>query len=255
MKLATEMLKPVLVFVILISILGDNVIAETQQPLITDSKSEIKPLTVNINKCRLNGYSIKFDVLHGSDKVGSASRTLVVNEGVTTLSTALEASIAFFTFSQREQSKLLAYPELGFVSAHYLKTKKKPFHKKNTIVYSIKQKEQFSKNISEVVYDPLSVYEHLRELVCSGLKEDVSLMVQTEKEVEQYQFTYKELHKLNLSIGDIEAVLMVRTRNTSTRETSVWFDINNHYIPVKIQQEKGGETQATIVATALDLNQ
>jgi len=255
MKLIVAKRKTLLVFITLIAIFGNGAIADTQQLAFSDPKRERKPLSVNKNKCRLNDYSIRFDVMHDRIKVGFAMRKLLLTEDVTTLYSNVEASLAFFTFSQTEQSKLLNYPTHGFASAHYVKTKKKPLHKTNTFEYSVTQKEPFSKAMSEVIYDPLSVYDSLRELVCSGLKEDVSLNVQTGKEVELYQFTYKGIHKLNLSIGDVEAVLMVRTRNTSTRETSVWFDINNHYIPVKIQQEKGGETQATIVAMALDLNQ
>jgi hypothetical protein len=254
MKLIIAKRKTLLIFITLIPIFGSGAIAETQQFIFSEPKPEKKSLFVNLKKCRLNAYSIGFDVMHDRIKVGFAKRELLLSEGVTTLSSNLKASYAFFTFTQTEQSKLSTYPTNGFASAHYLKTRKKPFHKQSRTEYSIVQKEPFSRIRPEVIYDPLSVYDHLRELVCSGLKEDVSLNVQTDTDVDLYHFTYKGLHKLNLPTGDVKAVLMVRTRNTSTRETSVWFDINTYYLPVKIQQTKDGDTQAAIVATALDVN-
>lgn len=198
---------------------------------------------INVEACRLNNYHIKFNVMDGKKKAGKAERRLWRQGNNMQLHSKVKASVAFMTFEQSEQSELSAYVSNGLQSVNYSKTKKKPFKKAKTNTYAIDR-----------VFDPLSVYDHLRELVCSGLSSNIVLNVQDEKRINAYQFSYHGKHKLSLPLGEVDAVLVKRTRPTSTRETSIWFDTNNHYLPVQIQQEKEGETQATLVAKSVSVN-
>jgi hypothetical protein len=252
MELAREKYNKLLCLIGLMLLIANYAKADIQQEILADTVFEIVQPSVDVAKCRLESYSVTFDVMDRKRKVGSANRKLSSLNSQTTLSSSLSASVAFLSFSQSEQSTLSRYEDRGFESDEYLKTRKNPFKKATTTRYEISQNHS-EKDVEDVlvsVFDPLSVYDHLRELVCSGLTTNTLLLVQEEREIETYQFVYKGAQRLQLPVGDIDSILMVRTRSTSTRETSIWFDINNYFIPVKIQQEKDGDTQAVLLANA-----
>lgn len=210
---------------------------------------------IDVERCRLSNYEVSFDVKDGSRSAGKAKRTLKYAENTMRLHTDLRASLAFLKFTQSEDSTLSDYQSSGFISTEYIKTRKKPFKSKETTRYAIEQpmaEKHATTETSEAIFDPLAVYDHLRELVCSGLNKDITLKVQDENEVDSYTFIYKGEQTLELPIGSVETLLVVRVRSTSTRETAIWFDKNNNYLPVKIQQTKDGEIQATLVANAIN---
>lgn len=212
-----------------------------------DGDGESGILNINTLQCRLKSYELQFDLIRDEYNVGQAERSLKsLNNTGMQLQSNVTASVAFMEFVQKEISELPNYTANGLVPVKYTKQQKKPFKSKTTKSYLIKQ--DVSSNRS---FDPLSVYDHLRELVCSGLKTDITVDVQEQKEKTQYHFLYKGKHTISLPIGDVDTVLMIRTRKTSSRETSIWFDINHNYVPVKIQQVNNGENQAILMATKI----
>lgn len=206
---------------------------------------------IEAKKCRLANYMIKFDLLHGESNVGKATRELkqANKHSDVHLLSSLTASMAFVKFIQKERSVMKDYIDTGFYSSEFSKYVKKPFKKEIKQIYTI---DALDSNNGLTLLDPLSVYDHLRELACSGLKANITLNVQEEKEVTQYHFEYKGEETLQLPMGEAQTIFFVRTRKTSTRETSIWFNINQYFLPVKIQQEKDGDTQAVLVAKSID---
>ncbi|MEQ3657840.1 MAG: DUF3108 domain-containing protein [Glaciecola sp.] len=237
-----------LYLVALIVFSGPLAIAADREVEHANAQSDSSNLLIDIEKCRLSGYSVLFDIMEGSKRVGKASRTLTTADKLTQLSSHVEASIAFLSFTQSEQSTLDDYPSAGFASNQYLKSRKKPLSKTKTTKFSIAQNSLPNGKAKHAIFDPLSVYDHLRELVCSGLKQDLALEVQEETEIQRYYFEYRGLQQLQQGNITKDAILMVRTRPASSRETFVWFDTNNRFLPIKIEQEKNGKTQATLVA-------
>jgi hypothetical protein len=209
------------------------------------------PLIINIKVCRLANYIVKFDLIRGNSSVGKAIRELkqVNKNGDIHLLSNLTASMAFMKFIQNERSILIDYKENGLYSSEYSKYTKKPFKKEVKQTYLVN--ERATRNVTRI-FDPLSVYDHLRELACSGLRTNITLNVQEEKEVSQYHFEYKGEQFLQMPMGGAETILFVRKRKTSTRETSIWFNKSNHFLPIKIQQKKAGDTQAVLVAKSID---
>jgi hypothetical protein len=217
------------------AILNDTIVVETPAP------------SIDLKKCRLANYVVKYEAKRGNTTVGHASRELkkVSKDGDMQLLSNLSASMAFMKFIQKERSLLRQYEETGLYSTEYSKSTKKPFRSETSNTYTI-YKTPSEKNIGS--FDPLSVYDHLRELVCSGLRSDISLKVQDENEVIEYYFEFRGEQTLEIPMGVLQTILFVRTRKTSTRETSIWFNKNFHFLPVKIEQEKDGDIQAVLVA-------
>ncbi len=210
-------------------------------------------LTINTEQCRLRNYAIEFDVMRDNSNIGRASRELIQDsKGLdASLVTALTASKIFMEFIQNERSLLPEYDARGFHSSEYSKMVKKPF--KSTVENTFLVNLDTSANTADLL-DPLSVYDHLRELVCSGLREDVIFKVQEDAEIANYYFKYRGEQTIALPKHTAETLLFVRTRKTSTRETSIWFDKNKYFIPVKIEQKKDGDTQALLLATTIGVN-
>lgn len=240
-------------FVSLIFYFGGMPVAASTEVKQEPAQSSIPSLNVDVGKCRLSGYSVLFDVMEGSKRVGQANRTLSSADGAASLSSHLEASIAFLSFTQSEQSILGHYQSLGFVSDKYIKKRKRPLSKTKITRFTVTQNSLHGDEPTGALFDPLSVYDHLRELVCSGLQNNVSLNIQEEKKIETYHFTYKGIKQLRQANRLIDTILMVRTRPSSSRETFVWFDANSHFLPVKIKQEKNGDTQAVLVANSIEV--
>jgi len=207
--------------------------------------------TINIKKCRLTEYFIVFDVIRDSFIVGIATRALkpANKDNYFMLSSSLTASMAFMKFTQKENSVLKSYNHTGFYSSEYSKFSKKPLKKE--IKYRYPVNTSVSSGVNRT-FDPLSVYDHLRELACSGLTHDIKLNVKEKNEVTQYYFEYKGEQVLTITKGEAETILFVRTRKTSNRETSIWFDVNRDFLPVKIQQDKDGEIQAVLTAKSIN---
>jgi hypothetical protein len=207
-----------------------------------------------LSACRIRHYNVEYEVKDGEKTVGDAKRVLSSIDGVTSLHSRVDASIAFLKFSQTEESILTNYQSKGLVPEQYTQVKKKPFKKAKTTSFSILQTNTVDDELSVSVFDPLTVYDHLRELVCLGLRDDVELTVQDGKNTEQFQLSFKGQETLLLPIGNVEVLLMVRTRKTNSRETSIWFDVNRQFLPVKIEQAKDGDKQATLVASSVKVD-
>ena len=159
--------------------------------------------------------------------------------------------MGFVKFIQKEQSTLPQYLDLGVYSSSYTKQVKKPFKKEKSEQYVVN--DMLASGI-DMAFDPLTVYEHLRELVCSGLRGDITLMVQEKEKRLLYYFEYKGEAAVSTSNGNMLAYHFTRKRKTSTRETSIWFAHQQHFLPMKIEQEKDGDTQALLIATSISVN-
>nr|WP_297347425.1 DUF3108 domain-containing protein [uncultured Glaciecola sp.] len=207
-----------------------------------------------LSDCRLGHYDVEYEVKDGERKAGDAKRVLSSIDGVTSLYSRIDASIAFLQFSQSEKSILPNYQLKGLVPEEYTQVKKKPFKKVKTTSFSILQTNSVDDDLSSPIFDPLTVYDHLRELVCLGLREDVELKVQDGQNTENFQFSFKGQESLQLPIGSADAILMVRTRKTNSRETSIWFDMNRQFLPIKIEQKNDGDAQATLVASSVKVD-
>lgn len=215
------------------------------------SEMQALPVTViNLEQCRLANYIVEFDIKRGSSNVGNAVRGLKTAEQGKDmiLFSSLKASMAFLTFSQQERSVIAHYENVGFYSSEYTKQVKKSFRRATDENYVINPIE--GEHPADL-FDPLSVYDHLRELSCSGLRSNLTLNVKDENEIRPHYFEYQGEQILELPIGTTETLLFVRTRKTSSRETSIWFSINDHFLPVKIEQEKEGDTQGVLIATSI----
>lgn len=209
------------------------------------------PLLINIKSCRLANYIVKFDLMRGNSIVGKATRELkqANRDGDIHLLSSLKASMAFMKFIQNERSILSDYKEKGLYSSEYNKHTKKPFKKEVKQTYPVNER---STSNDLRILDSLSVYDHLRELACSGIRTNIILNVQKEQKISQYYFEYKGEQILQTPMGDTQTILFVRKRKTSTRETSIWFNKSNHFLPIKIQQNKAGDTQAVLVAKSIN---
>ena len=227
-------------------ILNQNIVVLAETPLI---KTFI-PVNL-VAACRLNNYLVQFDVMRGQAKIGKATRELTHTKHPKRLLSNFSASMAFLQFSQKEQSILPQYNEFGFYSSEYLKQTKKPFKSRQEERQFVN--ETMSKD-SNLLLDPLSVYEHLREQVCSGLRENVSFNVLNKNEIFTYYFEYRGLENLKLAQRTTKAFRFVRTRKTNARETSIWFAADYHFLPIKIEQQKDGDTQALLLATSAIAN-
>lgn len=197
------------------------------------------PLIINIKGCRLANYIVEFDLIRGNSNVGKATRELkqANKKGDFHLLSNLTASLAFMKFIQNERSVLSDYKENGLYSSEYSKYTKKPFKKEVKQTHPVN--DRATSNELRIL-DSLSVYDHLRELACSGLRINIILNVQKEQKVSQYYFEYKGEQILQIPMGEAQTILFVRKRKTSTRETSIWFNKSNHFLSIKIQQKKRG---------------
>jgi len=225
----------------------------TAQALPQHDKAPIADTTVpaiNIKECRLANYMVEFDLKRGNANVGNATRGLkqLSQSNDMSLFSSLTASMVFMKFTQKEYSVITNYDDLGFYSSQYIKQAKKPFKKEEKETYSVNQMvDEHPTNL----LDPLSVYDHLRELSCSGLRSNITLKVKEKKDIQPYYFEYKGERNLALPMGPTKTILFVRTRKTSRRETSIWFNKDYHFLPVKIEQQKDGYSQAVLTVKSI----
>jgi hypothetical protein len=254
MKITLDHCKLVLSCFVLLFILNNSALANygqsDQTPPALGSISNMQTFSA----CRIRHYNVEYEVKDGERTVGDANRVLSSIDGVTSLYSRVDASIAFLTFSQTEKSILPNYQLKGLVSEQYTQVKKKPFKKAKTTSFSILQTNSVDDDLSAPIFDPLTVYDHLRELVCLGLREDVELKVQDGKNTEKFQFSFKGQESLQLPIGSVDAILMVRIRKKNSRETSIWFDVNRQFLPIKIEQKNDGDAQAKLVASSVKVD-
>lgn len=202
-----------------------------------------KPLpAVDIKNCRVANCHLQYNAFKGHIKLGRATKQLSHESQTSqaTLLSTVRVSAGPLKFVQEEGSVLSQYDTLGFTTSTYTYKSKKPFKKFTRKEYAVNNLSPEKQSLlkTKTLLDPLAVYEHLRELVCSGLREDVNFKIKEDDGEQTYQFIYKGLQQLTLNKGTINTILLVRTRQNSSRETSIWFAIDKAFLPIKIVQKK-----------------
>jgi len=69
--------------------------------------------------------------------------------------------------------------------------------------------------------------------------------------VRRYEFTKLGDEEMEVPAGTFDTVKYRRQRPDSTRSTLIWYAKDHNYLPVRIEQQKRGETKITMVAMNL----
>ncbi len=83
-------------------------------------------------------------------------------------------------------------------------------------------------------------------------KNDFNYEVINKQELKPYNFKKSELEKINTKLGELNTIKVVRKREGSSRETTLWLAEKLHYIPVRIKQTKDGSTKFEMDIKKLD---
>lgn len=108
---------------------------------------------------------------------------------------------------------------------------------------------------ASLVQPPL--YDRLSSMlgVMQALSEDkreVALQVFDGDEIKQMRFEASNGELLSTPMGEIQALLVKRIRDNSSRKTLTWYAPSLNFLPVKIEQFKRGELVGRLEITSID---
>lgn len=74
-------------------------------------------------------------------------------------------------------------------------------------------------------------------------EDNLNYEVINKQELKPYNFKKSNTEKLKTEIGEFDTIKVVRKREGSSRETTLWLAEQLHYLPIRIKQTKDGSTK------------
>jgi len=104
--------------------------------------------------------------------------------------------------------------------------------------------------LKQDVYDRISADVVIMMDLRNG-RQPRELRIAEKNQLREYTFTFQGEETVAVPAGTYRTVKYLRQRTGSSRSTLIWFAMDAHFVPVRMEQLKRGKTNVTSVATSL----
>lgn len=207
-------------------------------------------------------YTIKYDVLHDGDKLGSATRSLEqLSNGQWQAS--MESKIRYYLLSdKRRETSRFEVVDGVIRPLHYQSLADTSFRSDRTLIQKFDWKamreqgsyegKKWDMQLKEGLLDPLTEVLAVREnLMAQKPLQEIDISYRGE--IRHHEFEVLGEETLKTKQGDIRTAKLKLVEKDGKRVTNFWFALEHEMLLVQIQRIKDGEEEAKLVATSWTL--
>lgn len=207
-------------------------------------------------------YTIKYDVMHDGDKLGTAKRTLEqLSNGQ--WQALMESDISYYLLSdeRRETSRFEIVDEI-IRPLHYQSFADTSFRSDKTLIQKFDwnamreqgsyEGKKWNMQLKKGLLDPLTEVLAVRENLMAQ-KPLQPIDISYRGQVRHHEFKVVGEETLKTKQGEIQTAKLQLVEKNGTRVTNFWFAIEHDMLLVQIQRIKDGEEEAKLVATSWTL--
>ncbi|MBL4940794.1 MAG: DUF3108 domain-containing protein [Colwellia sp.] len=208
----------------------------------------------NSNPLPLPEFSAQYTVLHKSDPVGTATRTLTYQANGT-INYHYQTYIEWLIFSQkRSETSILTIKNNQVIPQHYTFTREGTGRDKHyewhynaakNQAKDIGRKREYTLDFSNNLQDKLSYHlQHRLNLIADDKHKNYHYaVISTSGVVKDYAYQYDGEEELVLPFGLVKSIRFKREVKSKERITYAWFAPELDYLLVKLYQIKAGNEQ------------
>jgi hypothetical protein len=227
----------------------DDKSTESAKPVSSDNPQSKPP------GIKLMPYEARYDILDGSDPVGTADRTLTLSDNTWRLEQSTSIKRWYYKYEFTESSEFIIQNETP-LPQQYASITKRSF-KDNRIIKSQfnwdKNIETGSRNgdtwtleLAKPVVDHLS-YQIALRLKADQQRRKETFRVSYKGELDTYQFINDGEHTIKTELGDIKTILWTqKPNNKHDKIMLIWLAPELQYMPVQMAQYRNGKAEGTI---------
>jgi len=204
-------------------------------------------------------YSIKYQVIHDDDDVGTASRQLTqLSNGQWQISMESDISYYFLSDKRQETSRFaldedgqilpLVYQRNSETSLRSDTTLLQNFDWDNLIEQGSYKDDQWTQPLKLGYLDQLTQITLVREHLLTQ-KPVPAIDISYRGSIRHHEFKVIGQEVIKTGKGDVMTAKVQLNEKKRDRQTNFWFALEHNMLPVQVQRIKEGEEQAKLIAT------
>ena len=206
----------------------------------------------------LKPYSIKYQVMHDGDDVGTAYRQLSqLSNGQWQL--AMESDISYYFLSDKRQETSrfavydqqilpLVYQRNSETSLRSDTTLLQNFDWNNKVEHGSYKNDTWTQPLKVGYLDQLTQVTLIREHLLSQ-KPIPAIDISYRGTIRHHEFKVLGQEILQTPKGPVETAKVQLNEGERDRQTNFWFALEHEMLPIQVQRIKDGEEQAKLIAT------
>ena len=203
-------------------------------------------------------YSIKYQVIHDDDDVGTASRQLTqLSNGQWQISMQSDISYYFLSDKRQETSRFalnddgqilpLVYQRNSETSLRSDTTLLQNFDWDNLIEQGSYKDDQWTQPLKLGYLDQLTQITLVREHLMTQ-KPVPAIAISYRGSIRPHEFKVIGQEGIKTGKGDVMTAKVQLNEKKRDRQTNFWFSLEDDMLPLQVQRIKEGEEQAKLVA-------
>ncbi len=203
-------------------------------------------------------YSIKYQVIHDGDDVGTASRQLTqLSNGQWQISMQSDISYYFLSDKRQETSRFalnengqilpLVYQRNSETSLRSDTTLLQNFDWDNLIEQGSYKDDQWTQPLKLGYLDQLTQITLVREHLMTQ-KPVPAIDISYRGSIRHHEFKVIGQEVIKTGKGDVMTAKVQLNEKKRDRQTNFWFSLEDNMLPLQVQRIKEGEEQAKLVA-------